>query len=175
MVLAWPLGNCSGVPIVPGVPHLDLITQVGVSCQLITWLRFYFNMAWDLCALTLVAGCTLHSPPALLHTAICPEHGTHARTPIRRPCPQINEIEARKEEYPETLAFIRLLNALVAAASGSTTGTTAPGAAAGGGLAAAGGLSVSEGGQELLHFTSFVVHHVLTHLWQRAYRHAVQV
>lgn len=132
-------------------------------------------MAWDLCALTLVAGCTLHSPPALLHTAICPEHGTHARTPIRRPCPQINEIEARKEEYPETLAFIRLLNALVAAASGSTTGTTAPGAAAGGGLAAAGGLSVSEGGQELLHFTSFVVHHVLTHLWQRAYRHAVQV
>jgi hypothetical protein len=29
---------------------------------------------------------------------------------------QINEIEARKEEYPETLAFIRLLNSLVAAA-----------------------------------------------------------
>ena len=37
------------------------------------------------------------------------------------PCPpprldlitQLNEIEARKEEYPETCAFVRLLNALV--------------------------------------------------------------
>lgn len=29
---------------------------------------------------------------------------------------QLNEIEARKEEYPETLAFIRLLNELMGAA-----------------------------------------------------------
>lgn len=29
---------------------------------------------------------------------------------------QVSEVEARREEYPETLAFIRLLNALVGAA-----------------------------------------------------------
>lgn len=32
------------------------------------------------------------------------------------PTPQLNEIEARNEEYPETIAFMRLLNSLIAAA-----------------------------------------------------------
>lgn len=41
-------------------------------------------------------------------------------------------------------------------------------------LAASFGVGEGGGGQELSHFTAFVVHHVLAHLWQRAYRQPAQ-
>lgn len=63
---------------------------------------------------------------------------------------QLNEIEARREEYPETLAFIGLLNALVAPLLPRAAGPGAAGQAGGGG----GGLP--EGGADLSTFTLFV-------------------
>ena len=84
---------------------------------------------------------------------------------------QINEIEARKEEYPETIAFIRLLNSLVASAGGRSSSGGGGGGAALGGTGAAGAEGGGGGGgQELSHFTAFVVNHVLAHLRQRAYK-----
>ncbi len=73
---------------------------------------------------------------------------------------QLNEIEARKEEYPETLAFIHLLNSLVSAALLRDAGPAAGGA----------GRAAGDGGVALSHFSGFVVQHVLAHLWHRGYR-----
>jgi nuclear pore complex protein Nup205 len=87
---------------------------------------------------------------------------------------QINEVEARKEEYPETISFIKLLNSLVSAAtlSSSAPDVSIIGAAPSlsNGTAASGTSSSGIGGQELSHFTAFVVQHVLAHLWQRGYK-----
>jgi nuclear pore complex protein Nup205 len=93
---------------------------------------------------------------------------------------QLNEIEARKEEYPETIAFIRLLNSLITSAllkegpvvtrpvGAAAVGQAAvPGLGAGGVPAAGAAL---DGGVELGLFTGFVVQHVLAHAWQRGYR-----
>ncbi len=85
---------------------------------------------------------------------------------------QLNELEARREEYPETLAFINLLNSL---ASSSATG--GGGGAAGALVAVAADVQPAvasigggSGGVGLSHFTGFVVQHVLAHLWHRGYR-----
>eukprot|EP00798_Chlamydomonas_sp_ICE-L_P006432 gene6432-3061_t len=89
---------------------------------------------------------------------------------------QINEVEARKEEYPETIAFIRLLNALLLPVVRHEG--MAGGAAGGSGGAANGGSGntlpavarITDGGMDLMHLTAFIVQHVLAHLWQRGYR-----
>ncbi len=61
---------------------------------------------------------------------------------------QLNEVEARAEDYCEALAFVRLLNALLAAS--------------GGGL--------PDGGRPYAHFSAFVRVTVLGSLHQRAFR-----
>eukprot|EP00884_Botryococcus_braunii_P018275 jgi/Botrbrau1/5130/Bobra.0172s0002.1 len=61
---------------------------------------------------------------------------------------QLNEIEARKEEYDETLAFVRMLNQLY-----KTAGTSFP-----------------DEGRAYLHFTAFVRTDVLGVLHQRAFK-----
>ncbi|KXZ49324.1 hypothetical protein GPECTOR_22g918 [Gonium pectorale] len=92
---------------------------------------------------------------------------------------QLNEVEARREEYPETLALIELMNALLGPllgpARGGVPGGMAAAAAAGSGVAggvAPGGLP--DGGADLVSFTTFVQQHVLGHLWSRGYREARQ-
>ncbi|EFJ49677.1 hypothetical protein VOLCADRAFT_117126, partial [Volvox carteri f. nagariensis] len=79
---------------------------------------------------------------------------------------QLNEIEARREEYPETLALIRLLNALLGPllAQGSSQQP-------GGGIGCGG---LPDGGADVTNFTTFVQQHVLGHLWSRGYRVARQ-
>jgi len=62
---------------------------------------------------------------------------------------QLNEVEARLEDYPETLSFVRLVNAL---------------------LEVIGPLGLPAGGLGVAHFTGFVLNQVLAHLWQRAYK-----
>ncbi|GAX76338.1 hypothetical protein CEUSTIGMA_g3784.t1 [Chlamydomonas eustigma] len=88
---------------------------------------------------------------------------------------QINEVEARKEEYPETISFIKLLNSLVAAAAASSSATEVSDIGLSNVGPAASGISLGGvGGQDLAHFTAFVVQHVLAHLWQRAYKQPAQ-
>ena len=78
-------------------------------------------------------------------------------------------MEARKEDYPETIAFVRLLNALLAPiVRGGANGRGSGGAAGMGGVSAS--TRAADGGMDLMHFTAFVVQHVLAHLWQRGYR-----
>lgn len=60
------------------------------------------------------------------------------------------DAQARAEDYSETLAFIRLLNALLAAAPGGPPG----------------------GGRQYAHLTEFVRVDVLGQLSQRGYRQA---
>ena len=73
-------------------------------------------------------------------------------------------MEARKGEYPETIAFIRLLNSLISAAL--LRDSSVPQRYGGSGTA----VGAADGGAELGHFTQFVVTHVLGHLWQREYK-----
>ncbi|GIL51286.1 hypothetical protein Vafri_7316 [Volvox africanus] len=74
---------------------------------------------------------------------------------------QLNETESRREEYPETLALIRLLNALLGPLLVQQPG--------GGGSA-----GLPDGGADVTTFTTFVQQHVLGHLWSRGYRVARQ-
>ncbi|PNW73920.1 hypothetical protein CHLRE_13g578100v5 [Chlamydomonas reinhardtii] len=83
---------------------------------------------------------------------------------------QLNEIEARREEYPETLALMRLLNALL----GPLAAPPARAGAAGGGGGGAGGVGLPDGGADVSSFTLFIQQHVLGHLWTRGYRIAAQ-
>ena len=61
---------------------------------------------------------------------------------------QLNEVEARAEDYCEALAFVRLLNALLAAS----------------------GDGLPDGGRPYAHFSAFVRVTVLGSLHQRAFR-----
>lgn len=100
---------------------------------------------------------------------------------------QINEIEARQEEYPETIAFVTLLNALISPhltisglGDAPLPAATAAAAAAAAATASPGAAMIpmpplADGGADLEHFTAFVMHHVLGHLSQRGYRVAAQV
>lgn len=72
---------------------------------------------------------------------------------------QLNEVEARREEYPETLALIRLLNSLL--------GPFLRQAGAGVVNSACG---LPDGGADVTTFTLFIQQHVLGHLWSRGYR-----
>ena len=65
---------------------------------------------------------------------------------------QLNEIEARREEYPETLALMRLLNALL----GPLAAPPARAGAAGGGGGGAGGVGLPDGGADVSSFTLFI-------------------
>lgn len=60
----------------------------------------------------------------------------------------MNEIEARQEEYSETLSFIHLVNTLMETLSGALAG----------------------GAVVVAHYTQFVLQQVLPYLWQRGYR-----
>ncbi|KAG2438910.1 hypothetical protein HYH02_010705 [Chlamydomonas schloesseri] len=84
---------------------------------------------------------------------------------------QLNEVEARREEYPETLALIRLLNALLGPLAAPPGGR---GGAAGGGGGGGGGAGLPDGGADVTSFTLFIQQHVLGHLWTRGYRIAAQ-
>lgn len=121
---------------------------------------------------------------------ILPSHGSSCKhhSPNRLDLiTQINEIEARQEEYPETIAFVTLLNALISphlAISGLSDAplpaATAAAAAAAAATASPGTAMIpmpplADGGADLEHFTAFVMHHVLGHLSQRGYRVAAQV
>lgn len=63
---------------------------------------------------------------------------------------QLNEVEARRQEYPETLALLRLLNALLGPLVRAARQQGAAGAAGG----AVGGLP--DGGADVSNFTVFV-------------------
>ncbi len=89
-----------------------------------------------------------------------PNLQTHAfRPPLFAAVPrldlvqQLNEVEARRQEYPETLALLRLLNALLGplVRAARQQGAAGAGAAAGG---AVGGLP--DGGADVSSFTVFV-------------------
>ncbi|GLC49201.1 hypothetical protein PLESTB_000193200 [Pleodorina starrii] len=89
---------------------------------------------------------------------------------------QLNEVEARREEYPETLALIRLLNALLGPLLGLGLAQR-PGAsvvAGQGGQMGGGAGGLPDGGADVTNFTVFVQQHVLGHLWSRGYRVARQ-
>jgi nuclear pore complex protein Nup205 len=62
---------------------------------------------------------------------------------------QINEVEARQEEYTESLAFLGLVNALLEGVG-------------------AGGLPA--GGTAVAHYTALVLQYIAGNLWQRGYR-----
>jgi hypothetical protein len=63
---------------------------------------------------------------------------------------QINEVEARQEEYTESLAFLGLVNALLEGVGQ-------------GGLPA--------GGTAVGHYTALVLQYIAGSLWQRGYRY----
>jgi hypothetical protein len=63
---------------------------------------------------------------------------------------QINEVEARQEEYTESLAFLGLVNALLEGVGQ-------------GGLPA--------GGTAVGHYTALVLQYIAGSLWQRSYRY----
>lgn len=65
---------------------------------------------------------------------------------------QLNELEARREEYPETIAFVSLINRLLAPLQ----------------------QGLPDGGLAFAHWTHFVMGHVLAPLAQRGYRVAAQ-
>lgn len=65
---------------------------------------------------------------------------------------QINEVEARQEEYSETLAFLGLVNALLE--------SVGPGGLPAGGVAVG-------------HYTQLLLQYVVGNLWQRGYRYVV--
>jgi hypothetical protein len=62
---------------------------------------------------------------------------------------QVNEVEARQEEYTESLAFLGLVNALLE------------------GLGANG---LPAGGTAVAHYTALVLQYIAGNLWQRGYR-----
>lgn len=62
---------------------------------------------------------------------------------------QLNEIEARAEEYEEAIAFVRLLNALWKAS----------------------GASFTDGGAKYEHFTRFVLEEIASSIYQRSFKH----
>ncbi|KAI8466819.1 MAG: hypothetical protein J3K34DRAFT_524227 [Monoraphidium minutum] len=64
---------------------------------------------------------------------------------------QMTEVEARQEEYGETIAFLGLINALL---GGIERGPA--------GLQAAAGATA--------HYTAFTLEHIMPHLWQRGYK-----
>jgi len=62
---------------------------------------------------------------------------------------QLNEIEARAEEYEEAIAFVKLLNALWTAS----------------------GPSFADGGAKYEHFTRFVLEEIASSIYQRSFKH----
>lgn len=62
---------------------------------------------------------------------------------------QVNEVEARQEEYTESLAFLSLVNAL---------------------LEGLGPNGLPAGGTAVAHYTALVLQYIAGNLWQRGYR-----
>ncbi|KAG2487371.1 hypothetical protein HYH03_013942 [Edaphochlamys debaryana] len=125
-------------------------------------------------------------------TVVRPAAAVLATVPRLDIVQQLNEVEARREEYPETLALVTLLNDLLGpllgggggGVGGSGAGGRRPllGGGGGAGVGAGGavvpggsqGVGLPDGGADVAQFTTFVQQHVLGHLWTRGYRVAAQ-
>eukprot|EP00967_Tisochrysis_lutea_P013299 scaffold14852_cov21-Tisochrysis_lutea.AAC.2 len=119
-----------GGPMLPGMPRADCcpgLSRAAHACERIRHLRvgqLLQSVACvglfdhDLVALDPgVEGVVINGMPKPVYSLLhAPSHFSPYCLPVRLDLvTQLNEIEARNEEYPETIAFMRLLNSLIAA------------------------------------------------------------